>query len=391
MKRTLWLAPATVCISLFLASTSWALDFGGLFGSGGDSGSGKVAHLEFRLKDGFAATSLVWSPDGKYIATSGTQTRLIHIWDVEQRKLVKEFELPRPPASQFRNMAWSPDGAYLATCNSFEAQLLIYDTRTWRVIKEFGPAIAGACQKPVFSDDGSELTIWAYNLVTLSVNDWRVTRMLKGDSTYQDGNIVRRHPDGWSSAKMIRDVAYVPGTHTLIFAGGRYEGDAQDCASASQVYTGRIWTLQESELSLSRSFAIHCSHLGGDDVTQIAIHPSAKQVAAVAPTFVRSGPSEPPVQIFDLQSGKQIAGVLDEQSAGFPSAVIYTGDARYLLVGQNNGEKPAPIYLIDPRSFHVLDAVHAPGRVMALAVHPRNTFFAAATTDGVTVWKFISQ
>ena len=36
----------------------------------GDSGSGKVARLAFRLDDGsFVPTTVVWSPDGRFIAT----------------------------------------------------------------------------------------------------------------------------------------------------------------------------------------------------------------------------------------------------------------------------------------------------------------------------------
>ncbi|MBS0318594.1 MAG: hypothetical protein JSR49_15875, partial [Proteobacteria bacterium] len=50
-----------------------------LLGMDGDSGSGKVAHLEFHLDDGNSGTtSVVWSPDGRFIATSGIQSMYLH-------------------------------------------------------------------------------------------------------------------------------------------------------------------------------------------------------------------------------------------------------------------------------------------------------------------------
>src|SRR5207249_1279878 len=131
-------------------------------------------------------------------------------------ELVKEFELPNSPAALFHNIAWSPNGRYLATCNSFGTQLLIYDASSWKIAKTWGSDIAGACQKPVFSSDGTELTVWAYNLVTLSVDDWQVLRLLKGDSTYQDGNVVRRRSDGWDTEFRVQDIAYVPASHDLL-------------------------------------------------------------------------------------------------------------------------------------------------------------------------------
>jgi WD40 repeat protein len=303
---------------------------------------------------------------------------------------VKELELPNPPAGLFHNMSWSPDGRYLATCNSYEASLRIFNTKDWSVAKDFGREDAGACQKPAFSDDGEELTVWGRDLTTFAVKDWHVLRRLKGTTVLKEGKFLKPQADGWDWKFRIRDMAYAPGSHHLVFAGGTYADETHDCPPASRVYTARIWVLQQTDSAIQRSLLVHCSSLGGDDATQLALHPTANRVAVIVPTYVRNGPIEPPIRILDLQNGQALDTALDENSEGFPTSLTYTPDGRYLLVGQNNGNSPAPVYVIDSRSLRVIDAVHAPGRVLAIAAHPKSTSFAAAAIDGLTVWKFVS-
>jgi WD40 repeat protein len=47
------------------------------------SHSGKLAKYEFTLNDSFPVTSVAWSPDGRYIASSSSQDNRIHICDVQ--------------------------------------------------------------------------------------------------------------------------------------------------------------------------------------------------------------------------------------------------------------------------------------------------------------------
>lgn len=208
-----------VALLMLVVPSARAGLLGKLLHSQGDSGSGKVARLAFRLDDGsFVPTTVVWSPDGRFIATSGTQTRTIHIWDVAQRKLVKVLDLPHVPAALFHNMAWSPDGRYLATCNSFASSLRIYATKDWSVVKDIGWGGAIGCGKPAFSSDGQELTVWGQNLTTFATSDWRVIRQLK--AVQVDGNKVVAVPHPWNQHLLLHDMVYVPGTHTLLLAGG---------------------------------------------------------------------------------------------------------------------------------------------------------------------------
>jgi WD40 repeat protein len=393
MKRKLWLARAGVCVSMLLASASWSLDLGGLFGSGGDSGSGKVATLEFRLKDGsFTPTSVAWSPDGKYIATSGTQTRLIHIWDVEKRKLVKELELPNPPAVLFHNMTWSPDGKYLATCNSLDSSLRIFNTNDWSVAKDLDRQDAGACQKPAFSSDGEEMTVWGHDLTTFAVNGWRVIQRLKGTTVLKDGKFLKPQDDGWDRNMRIRDMTYVPGTHSLAFGGGQYEKDTQACGPVHEPlepYAGRVWLLDPGEKTLQRSVVVYCPPRGGD-VQFLAFRPDGHQFVTSTGTG-NSGTNESrevSIRIMNWPDGRVLGAPLDRITDSQPRGLAYTPDGRNLLVGQS-GKGVSALYIIDETTMQVLDAVHAQFAILDVAASPTESLFAAASGDGITVWKFI--
>jgi WD40 repeat protein len=374
-----------VCLSPAVASH--AFDLASLFGSGGDSGSGKVARLEFRLRDGFAPTSIDWSPDGRYIATSGIHTRLIHIWDVEQRKLVKELELPNRPAAQFRSMAWSPDGQYLVTCNSRSSSLRIYSTGDWSVFRDFGPDQAVSCQKPVFSSDGTELTIWAADLVTFATGDWREIRRVP--SQIFDDQLPTRPSFPLSWPFLIRDIGYVPNSHTLVLAGGQYERRVieEACGPTPPVYTSRIWILEPDDKALTRSFLIHCSSIGGSDVTRLQVDLLGRRITIAAV----EGSHRNTVRVVERSNGKLVGMPLEGVSDGIPRALAYTPDGRFLLIGENSGDGPSPLYILDAKTLQVLDVVHAVARIRDVAVHPGSTMFVAAAFDGFTVWRFVGD
>jgi len=72
-----------------------------------------VARLEGH---GRLVSSLVWSPDGRRLATaSHDRHRLIHLWDVETGREIRVF---RGHADAISSLAFSPDGKWLASsCN----------------------------------------------------------------------------------------------------------------------------------------------------------------------------------------------------------------------------------------------------------------------------------
>lgn len=366
-----------------------------LLGMDGDSGSGKVAHLEFHLDDGNSGTtSVVWSPDGRFIATSGIQSMYLHIWDVAQRKLVKNIEMPNGRGGLYHAMAWSPDGRYFAICGSHESSLRVFSAKGWSVAKDFGNADALGCQKPAFSSDSSELTVWADDLVAFSTSDWHVIRRLKG--VLVEGNKFSAIPNPWQGNLLLHDMAYVPGTHTLVFGGGQYEKNTDACGPVAYPYTpyaGRVWILKSgaTALSVADSFVAYCPPKGGD-VQFLAFSPDGQQIATVTGIRAAKPGSEPVAntKILSFPNGRLIATPILNAKTNVPTGLVYTGDGRYLLVGDGGiADKEHAVFIVDAQTMQLLDTVHAPPAIGDIAVAPDSTMFAVATGTGVTVWKFV--
>lgn len=396
---TLLAALLLVAAASLISTPARAGLLGNLLGSYGDSGSGKVAQLAFHLDDATIAptTAVVWSPDGRFIATAGVQKAGLHIWDVAQRKLVKNFGgLVGPSGLAFHGMAWSPDGRYFAICGSKESSLRVYATKDWSVAKDFGGADAGACQKPAFSSDSQELTVWGYDLTTFATSDWHIIRRLKGASSYFDGKYYRRRPDAWDNQLLLHDMAYVPGTHTLVFGGGQYEKNTDACgpvAYPKTPYAGRVWILKSgaTALSVADSFVAYCPPKGGD-VQFLAFSPDGRQLATVTGVRAAKLGTEPVAntKIFSFPTGRLIATPISNANLNAPTGLVYTGDGRYLLVGDGGiADKDHAVFIVDAQTMQLLDTVHAPPNIGDIAAAPDSTMFAVATGAGVTVWKFV--
>lgn len=390
-------AAAVIGFALGLATPLAQAGLGEMLGLNGDSGSGKVAHLEFRLDDAIIAptTAVVWSPDGRFIATSGIQSMYLHIWNVAQRKLVKNIELPNGRGGLYHAMAWSPDGRYFAICGSHENSLRVFAAKDWSVAKDFGNTDALGCQKPVFSSDSSELTVWADDLVTFSTSDWHVIRRLKG--VLVEGNKFSAIPNAWNQGLLLHDMAYVPGTHTLVFGGGQYEKNTDACGPVAYPHTpyaGRVWILKSDEtaLTVAISFVAYCPPKGGD-VTYLALRPDGQQIATGTSTADgKPGiPAADNTKVFSYPSGQLIRAPLSgPESGSMPRGLAYTPDGRYLLVGEGGRyHNDHSVYIVDAQTMQLLDTVHAPPEIYDIAVASDSTMFAVATGTGVTVWRFV--
>ena len=393
-------APLIVALLVLAVPPARAGLLGELLHPNGDSGSGKVARLAFHLDDhSFAPTTVVWSPDGRYIAASGTQTRTIHIWDVAQRKLVKVLELPHRPAALFHNMAWSPDGRYLATCNSFATSLRIYATKDWSVDKDIGWEGAIGCGKPAFSSDGQELTVWGKNLTTFATRDWHVIRQFK--AVQIDGDKVVNLPRPWDPYLLLHDIAYVPGTHTLVLGGGAYTDGTGLCEPAAPFtpYAGLVYVVKPGDTALNQRFVVYCRP-HGTDVDLLAVDPDGKTLVTVTGAsekasdngLVITAEAGNNTKVIRLADGKNVTPPLTWLSNNVPGGLAYTPDGRYLIMGEAGlYHNDHPVYIIDARTMQLLDTVHAPPDVLDLAMAPDSTGFAVATGSGVTVWTFVQH
>jgi WD40 repeat protein len=357
----------------FMNSPIRANFIGDLVGLGGDSG--KLAKLEFRLKESFYVTAVAWSPNGRYIAISSTQRRLVHVWDVKTREVVKELTLGSA-IPYYHDVSWSPDSRFLAFCDSPGSVLRIYDTRDWSLAHTIGPEHAQGCTHAAFSSDGQQMAVLATHLFVASVGDWKPIKEFSLNK-------------GWGLAHEFNAVEYLPFTHTILLGGWMFHN-----VSTTAKYEGRpaghVWFLLEDETEPHRDIQAYSTEgRGGGGVSALAVAPDGRQLAtgtktgsgSVATCLVTQS-----VRMFDVASGQLLGAPLDgDLNFGPQKALTYSADGRFLVVGHEEDHSKA-IHIIDAHSFKVVDVVHGSGAIYDVAADPSGPRFAAATGKEVIVW-----
>lgn len=96
------------------------------------------------------SSTLAWSPDSKYIAAIGTTpssfapafaSREVHIWNVQQGRRVQTYAAHQTPVS---TVSWSPDGKYVATTGE-DSALHVWQALSGETIYTFRDQAANAC------------------------------------------------------------------------------------------------------------------------------------------------------------------------------------------------------------------------------------------------------
>src|SRR6266404_1064062 len=349
----------------FIDSPVRANIIGDLVGFGGDSG--KVAKWEFRLKDSFYVTSVAWSPDGKWIATSSSQGRRVHVWDVQKRTVIKELVLGAFDA-YFHDLSWSPDSRYLAACDGLGAVLHVYNTNDWLEAHTFSPQDAQDCKQAAFSADGRQIAILGRNLIVASVGDWQRIKM---------SNLSK----GWGLAHQFNAVAYLPGTYTILLGGSQFH-NVSKTAKYEGRSAGHVWFLRADEVVPSRDMQAYLTDdRGGGEVLSLAVSPDGQQLA----TGTMTGAGNPAnglvtqsVHIFNIPDGRLLGAPLDgDITFGQQMGLAYSANGRFVIAGHEETQTKA-IHIIDARTYAVVDVVHAGGPVYDIAVDRRSTQFAVA-------------
>jgi WD40 repeat protein len=106
-----------------------------------------------------SASSVAWSPDGKYLATSGAET--IRIWNISTR--LGEYVLRDSNSTGHvpLEMAWSPDGKYIASGSS-NGEIVIWKAESRKklfVLKGHSAVISSVAWSP----DGNSLVSSSYD------------------------------------------------------------------------------------------------------------------------------------------------------------------------------------------------------------------------------------
>jgi WD40 repeat protein/serine/threonine protein kinase len=333
-----------------------------------------------------SAASLVWSPDGKYLAHGGP-TDYWHVWDVEKSKLVND-----PKQWRFLHFAFAPDGRSALTA---AGQGFPYQLRDLTTGKEVGllnrPAFWGP--DPIFSPDGRILAV----PIGADVEVWRGdlrrrVRTLHGSGLGMgqvafsgDGNLLaglagqRLHV--WEAdTGRLRGILLLGERHNglTIMPDGRYTGD-------DQVERGIVMVVQKDD--------------GAQEVLEPADFeqkygfkndPNKVHLLQPLPSPLYPLPGQPmgPYALVrepaELADANVTSWTIETRSArGYVRAVAYRPDGKLLATGGDDGT----IRIWDPASGELIRMLVG-DHVVSLSWSPDGKVLAAGSPDEVTrLWE----
>ncbi|MCI0683390.1 MAG: WD40 repeat domain-containing protein [Gemmataceae bacterium] len=269
-----------------------------------------------------AVWSVAFSPDGKTLASGGGSrppeggpgTGEVKLWDVRTGKSIVVIE-ERPGVVAC--VAFSPDGKTLASFNG-DGTVRLWDVVTGRNTKTFpanGQFPGMSCIS--FSPDGKTMAVGGGHAkrqdggVTGEIRLWdlatgKLTATLLG------------HPGHGCFSNMFAvafSVAFSPDGKTLVSGGAQ--------------------TIERWEVATGKNLATFPQP---SVVWRVALHPDGKTLAWVEPWMdgPPKTPREQPIRLRDVASGKEIAALKGHQ--GSASCVAFSLDGRTLASGGADGK-----------------------------------------------------
>lgn len=367
----------------------------------------KAAGMLWQVKNGFYPTSVVWSPDGKYVADGGTHSPHVDIWDVAGKKVVKDIDIRQYGTGQdgvdYSNMAWSPNGKYLALPVARNKQMLVFDTESWRVVKEMiSRDSLGGSGSPSFSSDSSLLAMVrrgrdskgedsAKMIQVYSTRDWQ--RVALADFADTD------HVPGWSFD--TKYVAFRPGTHELAMDVDGFFGFLPGQVQNMDVSRGPASTPRNGSVILFWDFEhepppdLRAGGLEKGLFTQYAIEAMAYSPdGRVIATGTLTGGGVPgktdleSVHFYDAATRQLLAAPLDgHDHGGQTMALAWLDHGKYFVVGHY--DQSGTLDVIETETYKVVEVLHAHGMVGSMSATPDGMKLAVTADAHVELWDFV--
>lgn len=266
---------------------------------------GAVARLgTVRWRPGLAVGALVYSPDGKIVASGGGKYVGVTFWDAATGRPLHHLEKPTSSSA----VAFSPDSKLVA--HTGDEFIRLYDVATAKEVRKFDGKGIFFFYSVAFCSDGKTVAAGGEDaaekpLIVLwdAIADKELFR-LQGDQRTME-SVVAFSPDGkllasgsaddavrlWDVAtgKLIRQFkGHTDGVNELAFSPS-----GKVLASAAQHGVGRFWDVQTGNL-------IHQFKPADGKVLSLAYSPDGK-------LLVTSGRSDAGVlRLWDTETGKEI-------------------------------------------------------------------------------------
>jgi WD40 repeat protein len=326
---------------------------------------GKVRHQLKALSTGVDRVAL--SEDGRFAALTGRADHAIHVWDLATGKELHPFGGHRGgPLS----VAFSADGKSVFTASRDETQstpvrewadwsLRQWDATTGKELRVTQRQMGGEVHWSIFSPDGKRLaTVTHEGTLRLwdthagkELRDWKVPTR---DTVIKYGDREEKH-----SRQMLHEPAFTPDGKTLVATDFDAPKDGHKTIWRWDVDTGKDvslkvpWkssfmkcvpspdnrTLLVADQGGGEPRMILLDGAGGRETRQIrdargvgpkfAFSPDGRTLAALKPVLQTKNST---VILWEVETGYE-RGRLEDNNMGYPAALAFSPDGRYLAVG----------------------------------------------------------
>jgi WD40 repeat protein len=324
-----------------------------------------------RLKHASLAIDLVYSPDGKILASAG-RDNLVRLWDPATGKQIRQLSGHQAIVSC---IAFSPDGKVLAS-GSGDRTIRIWEVATGRELRQLR-GHASYIGSIDFSSDGKTLASSGAD------NTLRLWSVAKGEELRQMPCAPGRgtsgtafSPDGkfvvaGSEDRSIRLWEVATGKeirqfvgHTVLPHSAKFSRDGKRLVSGSMEGKVRIWDV-DSGGELREIKAV-------GKVWTVRFSPDGKLIA--------SGGRDCILQLWDAESGKEIRRMLGHASG--VSEVAFSPDGK--TIASAGHDQTVQLWDVQTGAPRIPFTGHA-GAVAAIAISPRDGRIATGGADGMVI------
>jgi WD40 repeat protein/CHAT domain-containing protein len=326
-----------------------------------------LPHPSTRMVHGGAVNTVVFSPNGKWLAT-GSEDRTVRIWEVATGQEVAHMG----QESQWFQVAFSPDSRWLATTGGSKWTVQIWEATTGQLVTQM--AHESAVPALAFSPDGKWLATGSWDgtaRVWETTTGREVARMVHDDRI----QVVAFSPDGkwlatgsWDGTARVWETTTGREVARMVHEGETlsvtFSADGHWLATGSLDGTARIWKVSTGQE------AMRMTH--GGDVWSVAFSPDSKWLA--------TGSEDRTARIWEVSTGREVAKMLHENSV---LAVTFSPNSKWLAtLGRTETVRVWEV----ATGREVARTVHN-GGVNAMAFSPDGKWLATATDDGTAqVW-----